>query len=75
MSKASFRNRLAHQIANFAFRFIADETYEREIEGYMVYGIRSIARDTRTRFNPPPPVPFEEDWRRFDGELQLPWWA
>lgn len=67
MSRATFRNRLAHFIANVAFRFIADDDYEREIEWYMVYARRSMRRDYLTGRGVPPKIEWDdESWRRFD---------
>lgn len=51
---SSWRNRLAHRLANAVLKYIADDDYERQIEAFVVYGLRSIVRDHRDNLDPPP---------------------
>lgn len=53
-SPSSLRNLIAYRVCNFVMRHVADESYEKSIEAYIDYGIRSHVRDRiEDRVGPP----------------------
>lgn len=53
------RDRIAVALANSILR-LASKRYRRMVEGTILYGLRSAARDAREGREPPPPLELEQ---------------